>query len=94
MSISDQTEVGIPAIDAATISVFETWKDVDEKQEAKLNIAVRRTAMLLAEMKSSAADSLLQKLQKSSPTLQSKKNVFIARRHRKRFLKRLGLEYQ
>ena len=94
MSIADQAELGIPAIDAATTSEFKGWKDFDEEQVAKLNIGVRRTAMLLAEMKSPAADSLLQKLQKSSPTLQSKKDVFIARRHRKRFLKRLGLEDQ
>ena len=93
MSISNQAEVGIPAIDAAAISVFESWKDAGEKQEAKLNIGVRRTAMLLAEMKSPAADNLLKKLQKSSPNLKAKKDVFIARRHRKRFLKRLGLEH-
>ena len=94
MSIPNQAELGIPAIDAATTSVFESWKDADEKQEAKLNIGVRRTAMLLAEMKSQAADSLLEKLQESSPNLAAKKDMFIARRHRKRFLKRLGLEDQ
>ena len=94
MKISNQAELGIPAIDAATTSVFESWKDADEEQNAKLNIGVRRTAMLLAEMKSPAADSLLDKLQKSSPNLAAKKEIFIARRHRKRFLKRLGLELQ
>jgi len=94
MSPAHQAELGIPAIEATATAVFEDFTDADQERMKQLNIGVQRTAMLLAEMKSPAAARLLETLQASSPSLNAKKDVFIARRHRKRFLQRLGLEEQ
>ncbi len=82
------------AISAATIDPTGSATKLESLKQLKSKIddvhcGIRRAAMLLAELDSPTAGSLLDELFESSPNLIVKKMVFSARKHRERFLHRV-----
>ncbi len=81
------------AISAATLEPTGSATKLESLRQLQLKIddvhlRIRRAAMLLAELDTPTAGSLLDELFESSPNLLVKKMVFSARKHRERFLQR------
>lgn len=81
----------VAAIASTMESKFNSFDSPDEASKLiELNHQVKRAAMLLAQMELPAAGELLKQLVESSPHLSFKKTLFLAIRHRQRFLKRVS----
>jgi WD40 repeat protein len=80
----------LPAIGSEVESLFSQWDEFDEEERSKLNYDVHRVAMLLAQLELPAAEDLLDKLLEDCPGGAVKKTIFLAKKHRQRFLKRVA----
>ena len=92
----------IAAFDMELETLFGPWENgvglVDEdggeaednKQAKKKARTYRKIALLLSQMREPAVDDLLKRLIDASPDLKTKKAFFLARQHRKKFLRRVS----
>ncbi len=91
-ALANHPQQAIPAIQAATDAVFDQWGDPDETQLAELNYRVNRVAMWLAEIDLPEAGELMDHLIETCPSGSVKKTIFLASKHRKRFLERVEMK--
>lgn len=89
-ALAGRLEVALPAIQDAIDEVFANWNDPDEEKLAEWNHRVKRVSLFLAEAVDPAAGELLDHLIKECPSGSIKKTIFLAIKHRQRFLKRVG----
>ena len=82
----------LPAIGNEVETLFADWGEPDEKAIVELNHRVHRVAMLLAQLELPAAGELLDKLLEDCPSGSVKKTIFLAKKHRQRFLVRVESE--
>jgi len=89
-ALAAQPVEALPAIKAMMDELFAQWSNPDEDELAELNHRINRVAMLLAQIESPEAGQLLTSLIQECPNGKLKKTLFLASKHRKRFLERVG----